>query len=121
MELLCTMLGTSHMASSVKLSVLKCLDTMTDYPQGIERFVGWNLRVSGGGAVWTGNLRVSRGGAVWAGNLRVSGGGAVWAGNLRFSGGGAIWDGNLGRGRDRLGTREGLQSEGQWWGMWTGT
>eukprot|EP00731_Ephydatia_muelleri_P026956 Em0018g1056a len=44
MELLCTMLGTSHMASSVKLSVLKCLDTMTDYPQGIERFVGWNLR-----------------------------------------------------------------------------
>ena len=86
MELLCTVLGTSHMASSLKLSVLKCLDTMTDYPQGIERFVGWNMRVSEGRSSMGWGLEGQWGGTVWAGDLRVGGEGTVWAGDLSVSG-----------------------------------
>ena len=47
-EKLCELFATPHMATSVRLLVLRSLDSLLDYPQGLERFVGWGDGLSGG-------------------------------------------------------------------------
>ena len=55
MEKLCELLVAKHMASPLKLLSLKAVDSLLDFPQGIERFLGWTeMQV----CVWVG---------VWAG------------------------------------------------------
>ena len=41
MEKLCELLVAKHMASPLKLLSLKAVDSLLDFPQGIERFLGW--------------------------------------------------------------------------------
>ena len=40
-EKLCELLVAKHMASPLKLLSLKAVDSLLDFPQGIERFLGW--------------------------------------------------------------------------------
>ena len=40
-EKLCELLVVRHMASPLKLLSLKAMDSLLDFPQGIERFLGW--------------------------------------------------------------------------------
>ena len=40
-EKLCELLVVKHMASPLKLLSLKAMDSLLDFPQGIERFLGW--------------------------------------------------------------------------------
>ena len=40
-EKLCELLVVRHMASPLKLLSLKAVDSLLDFPQGIERFLGW--------------------------------------------------------------------------------
>ena len=41
MEKLCELLVAKYMASPLKLLSLKAVDSLLDFPQGIERFLGW--------------------------------------------------------------------------------
>ncbi len=45
MEKLCDLVVTDRMASTLKLLSLRAVDTLLDYPQGMERFLGWNKEV----------------------------------------------------------------------------
>ena len=40
-EKLCELLVVRHMASPLKLLSLRAMDSLLDFPQGIERFLGW--------------------------------------------------------------------------------
>ena len=40
-EKLCELLIVKYMASPLKLLSLKAMDSLLDFPQGIERFLGW--------------------------------------------------------------------------------
>lgn len=51
MERLCQLLSTETMASSLKLLALRALDSLLNYPQGIERFLGWDREVGVSGGV----------------------------------------------------------------------
>ena len=42
MEELCDIVLTDPMASTVKLHALRAIDSLLDYPQGLERFLGWS-------------------------------------------------------------------------------
>lgn len=44
-ERLIELLKTDHMASSLKLSILKALDITTNTAYGMENFLGWSLEV----------------------------------------------------------------------------
>ena len=46
MERLCQLLLADHMATSLKLMALKALDSLADYPQGMEQLLGWSGLVS---------------------------------------------------------------------------
>ncbi len=35
-----------HMATSMKLLAVRAIDSLLDYPQGIESFLGWSRKVS---------------------------------------------------------------------------
>lgn len=45
MEKLSELLVTENMASSLKLLTLRALDSLLNYPQGMERFLGWDREV----------------------------------------------------------------------------
>ena len=47
METLCHLLTAERMATTLKLLVLRAIDSLLDYPQGMERFFGWNNLVVG--------------------------------------------------------------------------
>ena len=47
-EKLCELLVVKHMASPLKLLSLKAMDSLLDFPQGIERFLGWTEIQVGG-------------------------------------------------------------------------
>lgn len=49
MEELCDIALTDPMASTIKLQALHAIDSLLDYPQGLERFLGWNKRSSSSG------------------------------------------------------------------------
>ena len=49
LEELCQLVLAEHMASSLKLLAIRAMDSVMDYPQGIERFLGWSGPVSSGG------------------------------------------------------------------------
>jgi hypothetical protein len=42
MEKLCGLLVADSMASTLKLLSLRALDSLLNYPQGMERFLGWD-------------------------------------------------------------------------------
>ena len=45
LEKLCQLLVSDHMASSLKLMALRAVDSLVDYPQGMERLFRWNGKV----------------------------------------------------------------------------
>ena len=45
-ERLCQLLLADHMATSLKLMALRALDSLADYPQGMEQLLGWSGTVS---------------------------------------------------------------------------
>ena len=45
MEKLCDILMEERMASTLKLLSLRAVDSLLDYPQGMERFLGWSREV----------------------------------------------------------------------------
>ncbi len=47
-EKVCDLILAQLMASTIKLLALQALDCLLDYPQGMERFLGWS-KVRGGG------------------------------------------------------------------------
>ena len=57
MERLCELLGTESMTSTLRLLSLRALDSLLNYPQGMERFLGWDkevcrvIGIGGGGRV----------------------------------------------------------------------
>ena len=42
MERLCDLLMAENMSSTLKLLSLRALDGLLNYPQGVERFLGWD-------------------------------------------------------------------------------
>ena len=46
MRRLCLLLLADHMATSLKLMALRALDSLADYPQGMEQLLGWSGMVS---------------------------------------------------------------------------
>ena len=48
LEKLCKLVVADHMASSLKLLSLRAVDKLLNYPQGIERFLGWTEKVCNG-------------------------------------------------------------------------
>ena len=45
MEELVELVSAEHMASSMKLLAIRAIDSLLDYPQGVERFLGWSGKV----------------------------------------------------------------------------
>ena len=45
MEKLCDLVMAENVASTLKLLSLRAVDSLLDYPQGMERFLGWNRKV----------------------------------------------------------------------------
>lgn len=45
MEKLCELLLADVMAATLKLLALRALDSLLNYPQGMERFLGWDKEV----------------------------------------------------------------------------
>ena len=45
-EELCDIALSDPMVSTIKLHALRSMDTLLDYPQGLERFLGWSKSVS---------------------------------------------------------------------------
>ena len=46
MEELCDIALSDPMVSTIKLHSLRALDSLLDYPQGLERFIGWSKSIS---------------------------------------------------------------------------
>lgn len=42
MEKLCGLLVADNMAPTLKLLSLRALDSLVNYPQGVEKFLGWD-------------------------------------------------------------------------------
>lgn len=49
MEELCDIALSDPMGSTIKLQALHAIDSLLDYPQGLERFLGWNKQSSSSG------------------------------------------------------------------------
>ena len=51
LEELCDIVRSDPMASTVKLQALRALNSLLDYPQGLERFLGWSKGPSSSASV----------------------------------------------------------------------
>ena len=59
LEELCYIALAENMASTVKLQALRALDSLLEYPQGLERFLGWSTRTSTSSSLSFGSQPIS--------------------------------------------------------------
>lgn len=57
MERLCEVLMAGTMASTLRLLSLRAVDSLLNYPQGMERFFGWDREVRAGGGAGEGQRK----------------------------------------------------------------